>query len=593
MFDNLFFIYYNESISIIIFIRGKQMKSKTKFTISIVAIFMIAIFAITGIILAFAAGQQTFQTNISVKYKASQIEGSVYANYYVADNIKHPMQTADKQDHIDFHADDPDDASGEKSLNPTEEDIELSADKRYVVFEYIFNNGAAGKLVSTNFAATLTFEGTADNINLYTLETDEQLTDFVAEGVAGTSQIKSPIADPTNFTFETIVNHKDGEGQIATKYVYVKAEIDKLARNSTFSGDFNWNLELDDTPANGELFDTSNKTIYKKNLNKLIKKISPTSTVDSYTKLGELADKRTTASQINAAAGEDIVITLGGLKWTATYLSKDDDGNIILTLWLDNCIQDAWKDRDAKEGEFYGFINGGLYSDWSANWSSSSTSATYPANMYGTSYIRAVTLNNGGVYATGSSTTSESWAQSEDSVFRAFTMEKYGLTQYLVTPSKVSWQKDEQHAKKTINFSYDLPNDNWSDEFEGEFYSDGYNYAGKSGNNTWANDYLWLPSMTETGNNGTYNGLWQTTTDQRKNANGSTYSSVGSVGASSGDAYNNSWLRSGGSANTNISYDISSSGSFNNSSYVDTSYAVRPAFHLNLTAILNKLNGVG
>lgn len=127
--------------------------------------------------------------------------------------------------------------------------------------------------------------------------------------------------------------------------------------------------------------------------------------------LENLALDNTTSADIRAktvsenvtnakTAEQDVIVTLGGLDWQVVYLSKDNNGNDILTLWLSSSKQDAWTDRAADEGTLYGFLNGSLYSDWSDDWGSGFTDVSYPSHMYGTSYIRTVTLNNGGTYAT-------------------------------------------------------------------------------------------------------------------------------------------------------------------------------------------------
>ena len=122
------------------------------------------------------------------------------------------------------------------------------------------------------------------------------------------------------------------------------------------------------------------------------------------------------------------------------------------------------------------------------------------------------------------------------------------------------------------------------------------NYAGINGNDAWKNDYLWLPSLTETGyDNDSHIGMWKTTTNQRKLINSDTGDSdLGNVGSanSTGGTYNNSWLRTtyhyratGGRV-----YGLKASGSgYSLDRYTSYSSAVRPALHLNLTAIANSL----
>ena len=161
--------------------------------------------------------------------------------------------------------------------------------------------------------------------------------------------------------------------------------------------------------------------------------------------------------------GQDIQVTFGGLTWQVVYLTKDKQGNDILTLWLSNNKQDAWADRSATEGTYYGFIDGALYSDWSYNWSSDTPSANYPSNMYSTSYIHSVTLNNGGSYANNGGSSTTSVGQSESNVFAMFTMEDVAgsVKQYLVTPKQVGYQESE-NSKNQFNWSYYYyPNEAW------------------------------------------------------------------------------------------------------------------------------------
>ena len=200
----------------------------------------------------------------------------------------------------------------------------------------------------------------------------------------------------------------------------------------------------------------------------------------------------------------------------------------------------------------------------------------------------AVVLNNGGTYAT-SGTASSTATQSETNPFALFTMAKYGLTQYLVTPEHVSWQKDGQQAKNEISdLSYNLPNENWSQTTAVGGFIGNYHYDGKDGNDAWKNDFLWLPSLSETGDNDTSNGIWETSQAQRRLSNSST-SAGGSVGSTSGIAYNYSWLRSGYGANAYRACTLSPGGSYWSTDYVDVSRAVRPALHLNLTKIAQAL----
>ena len=290
------------------------------------------------------------------------------------------------------------------------------------------------------------------------------------------------------------------------------------------------------------------------------------------------------ANTTGKTSSQDIVVTLGGLKWEVVYLSKDTDGNTILTLWLSNNKQSAWTSKSATEGTYYGFLDGGLYSDYAANWTSS-TISTYPSDMYGTSYIRAVALNNGGKYST-SATAAKSAIQTTNNVFASFTMSSSTLCNYIVTPAKVSWQEN-QSTIESAGFTYNLSNDAWSKTTSNTgFYSTSLNYATKTNSDTWKNDKIWLPSMAETGYRDSNLGLWKVSEAQRQNADGvSGNANVGDVGSTAGAAYNYAWLRSGGYNGASYSHTLVKNGAGFDDGYTDKSYAVRPAFHLNLSKI--------
>lgn len=344
----------------------------------------------------------------------------------------------------------------------------------------------------------------------------------------------------------------------------------------------------------GELFDTDSQSINVENYHILLKYITGNANA-TYSDITSLASSVTDASVMRAktldagdgysakSSSQDIVVRLGGLDWQVMYLSTNKSDEPILTLWLDNNKQDAWADRSATEGTYYGFIDGALYSDWSANWYNS-TVGTSPSNMYGASYINAVTLNNGGVYATNTSGSYTSVEKNAENPFALFTMEEFGLTEYIEKPRNVSWQEN-QSAKSIISTSYNYPNEAWSkDTTDDGFYSADYNYAELNYSDAWADSYIWLPSESETGYSDT-NGLWKASVNQRKNYDGSTTSSQGSVGSSSGTAYPYSWLRSGHPSYAGLAYYLYPSGSAYNFYYVTYSYAVRPSLHLNLNSV--------
>ncbi len=325
-----------------------------------------------------------------------------------------------------------------------------------------------------------------------------------------------------------------------------------------------------------------------------------------YGQLMGATDLDTIARSVNytgrAVSNKQIIVEFNGMKWLAVYLSKADDAHkneidtaptgkgkgvakkddVVLTLWL------AYAPFD---------------DDHKAKWNPESNSAfeKYPANMYGTSYMRSQVLNNGGDYWK-SSTELQGGGQSEDNLYAKFTMSDIegSVADYLVAPRYIDWQYS-QSAMTSANYKrsdgtlVDLNNDAWGTDNPNNFYSDSTKgrvyYRGKDGYTAWKDDLLWLPSVAETGRSsistisGTdgKDGIWGTSDDQRKNA-----------------CYYGAWLRSAywdNGAMASVLYG--DNGFASGLSVAYSSYGlVLPALHLNLTAVeasfsVNVTNSVG
>ena len=349
-----------------------------------------------------------------------------------------------------------------------------------------------------------------------------------------------------------------------------------------------------------ELWNSNRKTMDSKSVSELFSYLSSDGTID-----GVQASTPQTATDIRGytyggkLAEQSVVVRLGGLDWIVTYLSTSDTGDKIATLWLSNNIQDAFVGRSQTEGEKYGYIatsvGTGLYSDWSYDWCSDLI-GDYPSNMYSTSYIRVVTLNNGGRFATSNATLSNTYAKSDESVFAEFTIDNTtysgdydALTDYIVTPSNVSWQVKEQDSN-LVGISNLLNNDSLT---VGGNYSSEYDYSTKDYYSNWGNDYIWLPSLTETGYNESNIGMWEMSVEERKNYDGVTLevsSDVAPGGANNTPAltYACSCTRSATYTASSMYTYINMPSSENTSNVlVNISQAVRPALHLNLSALAN------
>ncbi|MDE5549097.1 MAG: hypothetical protein K2J13_02470, partial [Clostridia bacterium] len=285
----------------------------------------------------------------------------------------------------------------------------------------------------------------------------------------------------------------------------------------------------------------------------LISKISNGQVTDM-SKFSTLGAIPTTSEDFRSYnSGKDIVVTIGGQKWIATYLSQNNNADPILTFWLANNATTAKYNQQAQN-----FVG------------------VYPNNMYGTSYIRASVLNNGSGYAAHYYDTElTSISQSETSEWAIYTMTKdkknTSIKEYLEVPNNMSWQL-EQKAKDYVTStayvgSYYQNNNNDALNLGGSLDADHDYFTNTTVNTTgyqaWGNDTLWLPSITETGVNGV-EGIWKATNSTRANS-----------------AY--SWLRSANSNNYGCSYCLDSNGSDMGDFDVNAVRAVRPAFHLNLT----------
>ena len=146
---------------------------------------------------------------------------------------------------------------------------------------------------------------------------------------------------------------------------------------------------------------------------------------------------------------------------------------------------------------------------------------------------------------------------------------KGSLVDYIVTPAQVAYQETEnQNAGGSIgNIGYTLSNEAYGvPGGKVNWLSSNMNYASKNYYDEWKDDYIWLPSLTETGQSESVNGIWKLSDNQRSCVDQS------------------SWLRSSTHSNALGACRLRAEGNLADYNPVTNSYAVRPAFHLNLTA---------
>ena len=321
-------------------------------------------------------------------------------------------------------------------------------------------------------------------------------------------------------------------------------------------------LAMSDTSASnsdlikvGELWrgdDKSNnsKHFYGENLTKLYSAIMGTTNAD----IADINSVVSSSGQLTSQnirdnnGGKDVVVTLGSMEWTVTHITKDRSGNAIATLWR------------ASSSESVQF----------QTWHYSTSGTRYPSTMYSSSYVRANALNSGLGYASSATASSLTPVPKDpNSEYAIFTMPDVGnsLTDFIVTPAQIAYQETQnQTAGGNLgSIGYTLPNEAYGTPSGSvRWYSSNMDFSDKPGYSDWKDDYIWLPSVSEVGNNTSTTGIWEVSVNQKSNELGY-------------------WLRSCTYIYDYATYFMNASGTTISSDYSSYSCAARPAFHLNLT----------
>ncbi|MDE7329063.1 MAG: hypothetical protein K2N57_04895 [Clostridia bacterium] len=314
-----------------------------------------------------------------------------------------------------------------------------------------------------------------------------------------------------------------------------------------------------------------------------------------------------------ATSGKNIEVTINNLVWevvtlTTTGSTADvSSGDVVLTLMLKEPLA-GYKTYWA------GFVSGQM-----------DHNEKYSSSFYSASLIRSALLNakaydgvtevkyttNGSTLTSLSDSDRISSYESTLGIF-ANPLAPKSITNFLVQPKDVLYQQDESHndIEKLVGATFDyrsdqneaslnkLPSpfggagDKW---FNGRFVhyqqeksqygtAQGSNQTYSAGDQLyfdWGYDYLWLPSRSEVGSNGTSNtttaanssqtGLWALNNSQR----GFTDTSMASF----------AWLRSGEFGNAAKAAALSADGGAAASfPFVQADkYGIRPAIHLNIS----------
>ena len=239
-------------------------------------------------------------------------------------------------------------------------------------------------------------------------------------------------------------------------------------------------------------------------------------------------------------------------EWNIVAASKNQSGEVVVTLWLSLGVYNStYSDPNFKDNN----------------------ATTYAPSEYSMNLIRSTLVENA-EYATSLTEKTTSDNSTYNTYWKNF-LTNYG--QFIDTPYLVGgltgYQATQKSTSSNINQSYLLPNEAYVK------YSETGTGNGQWGNATvakvqdttnydnWKDDKLWLPSLSETGYNNTYTGLWEITNN--------------TVRANS----NSSWLRSSRDDYANGAYYLNTAGSgySGKSSTFNLLNAVRPALHLNLS----------
>lgn len=219
------------------------MESKKKLIVALTSLCSVLLVAIVAMGIVWAATQQTINSNVKVTYTATAVSGSVSANYYFGSDTATAMtsdgtaQGATTVTFTDVQAN----ANG--ALQP-QGNIVLQNDdgQTFVIFEYIISNTSTTKGMSA--VLTYTDNSTSPNIadtNVY----------VYAEGTG--TQVSSPFTNVATLRGTSNANRLAGttgnliSGTVAANsiaYYYILVEIQNLANDAEFSGQFSWNLTV-------------------------------------------------------------------------------------------------------------------------------------------------------------------------------------------------------------------------------------------------------------------------------------------------------------------------------------------------------------
>lgn len=189
-------------------------KKKIYVTFGVISLGIIAI--LTSIVIALASKVATITTNMSVTYISKEVSGTVKADYTVGGETT-PMATASGSQSIPLTGEEDDNYN--ETLAPTGA-IALSKQSNNVVFRYSFTNKGDAK-----YWAVVSYVDTGETDKNYIATYSTDGTNYYSIN--------------TGLEVESCPEEKD---ETEPTYYYIKIQIDKLANDTIFTGNFQWLL---------------------------------------------------------------------------------------------------------------------------------------------------------------------------------------------------------------------------------------------------------------------------------------------------------------------------------------------------------------
>ncbi len=205
------------------------MSSNKKLVIIIAALCIAVVGVITGLILVLVASNQSANTQVKMKYEATDVFVKMEANLR-DNNTTYPFKNGDST-YLELNAE-----IMEGNLSQPNSDTTLAVSDSRIVFEYIFTNLSHSINAYIDHTNELTI---TDNFTLSYAYSDEPVVDYDA----------MTLQDGTALTLEDSYTRQILMSDAYTynvKYVYIVADVNNILADANIAGNFNWSLTRKD-----------------------------------------------------------------------------------------------------------------------------------------------------------------------------------------------------------------------------------------------------------------------------------------------------------------------------------------------------------